>query len=46
MRERVAAALLDIGAVALNLAEPYTYTSGLRSPIYTDNRLLMSHPAA
>ncbi|MBM4419708.1 MAG: hypothetical protein FJ033_15580, partial [Chloroflexi bacterium] len=42
----VAAALLDIGAVALNLAEPYTYTSGLRSPIYTDNRLLMSHPAA
>ncbi len=42
----VAAALLDIGAVALNLVEPYTYTSGLRSPIYTDNRLLMSHPAA
>jgi orotate phosphoribosyltransferase len=44
--ERVAETLLDIGAVSINHEQPYTYVSGLRSPIYTDNRLLISHPAA
>src|SRR5205823_2339212 len=42
---RVAEALLAIGAVSINRAQPFRYTSGLLSPIYTDNRLLISHPA-
>ncbi|PIN87055.1 orotate phosphoribosyltransferase [Candidatus Woesearchaeota archaeon CG10_big_fil_rev_8_21_14_0_10_44_13] len=36
--------LLDIKAVTLNLEKPYRYTSGILSPIYCDNRLLMSYP--
>ncbi len=46
LKVRVARALLDIGAVTVNAAQPYRYTSGILSPIYTDNRLLISHPAA
>ena len=44
LRDRLAAALLDIGAVTLRPDEPYTWTSGIRAPIYTDNRLTLSHP--
>ncbi|QJC52466.1 orotate phosphoribosyltransferase [Paenibacillus albicereus] len=40
----IAAKLLDIGAVALRPEEPFTWTSGLKSPIYCDNRLTMSYP--
>lgn len=36
--------LLEIGAVELNPENPFTWASGLRSPIYTDNRLIISHP--
>ena len=36
--------LLDINAVSLSVAEPYRYASGILSPIYCDNRLLISHP--
>ncbi len=42
--EEIAQILLDIGAVAISVAEPFTYASGIKSPIYCDNRLLMSHP--
>jgi orotate phosphoribosyltransferase len=42
---RIAAALLDIGAVSLRPHEPFTWTSGIKSPIYCDNRLTMSFPA-
>jgi orotate phosphoribosyltransferase len=45
-RPLVARALLDIGAVHFNVAQPFRYASGLLSPIYSDCRLLMSHPAA
>ena len=44
--QRIAEFLLDIGAVKLNVAEPFTWTSGIRSPMYCDNRMLYSHPAA
>ena len=40
----VASTLMEIGAVALRLDPPFTWASGRLSPIYCDNRLLMSHP--
>lgn len=40
----VATILLKIRAVTLSPREPYTFTSGIKSPIYCDNRLLISYP--
>ncbi|MFH5182859.1 orotate phosphoribosyltransferase [Paenibacillus sp. TAB 01] len=44
LAEQVAAALLNIQAVALRPNEPFTWTSGLKSPIYCDNRITISYP--
>lgn len=44
--ERVAEFLLSIGAVKLRPSEPFTWTSGIKSPIYCDNRMIYSHPEA
>jgi len=41
----IAKSLLEIEAVALRPNEPFTWTSGLKSPIYCDNRLTMGYPA-
>lgn len=41
--KRVAEILLDIGAVFLRPEEPFTWASGIKSPIYCDNRLLLSY---
>ena len=41
---KVAAALLDIEAIKLNLSSPFTWASGWNSPIYCDNRLSLSFP--
>ena len=41
---QIAASLLDIGAVSLRPQDPFTWTSGIKSPIYCDNRLTMSYP--
>jgi orotate phosphoribosyltransferase len=43
--QQIAAHLLQIGAVHLRPQEPFTWTSGIKSPIYCDNRITMSHPA-
>lgn len=43
-RHGIAHALLQIGAVTLRPNDPFTWTSGIRSPIYCDNRLTLSHP--
>ncbi|WP_337873686.1 orotate phosphoribosyltransferase [Exiguobacterium sp.] len=42
--KQIAEALLRIKAVTLSPTEPYTWSSGLRSPIYCDNRLTLSYP--
>ena len=43
--KEVAQSLLDIKAVSLSPQDPFTWASGLRSPIYCDNRVTMSFPA-
>ncbi|HRM38354.1 MAG TPA: orotate phosphoribosyltransferase [Trichococcus flocculiformis] len=43
--KEVAKSLLDIKAVSLSPQNPYTWASGIRSPIYCDNRVTMSYPA-
>lgn len=40
----VAEKLLQINAVKLNIQNPYTWASGWKSPIYCDNRKLLSYP--
>lgn len=43
MRE-IAKILLKLKAVTLSPEEPYTWASGIKSPIYCDNRLTLSYP--
>ncbi|HJW43444.1 MAG TPA: orotate phosphoribosyltransferase [Geothrix sp.] len=40
----LAACLLEAGAVRLQPADPFTWASGLKSPIYCDNRRLLGVP--
>lgn len=42
--ERIADILLSIDAVTFSPKKPYRYTSGILSPVYSDMRLLISHP--
>lgn len=44
MKKEIASHLLDIGAVFLQPNEPFTWSSGMKSPIYCDNRLTLSYP--
>lgn len=44
--ERVADYLLSIDAVRLSVNPPFTWTTGIKSPIYCDNRMIYSHPEA
>ena len=36
--------LTQINAIKLNTKNPFTWTSGIKSPIYCDNRLILSYP--
>jgi orotate phosphoribosyltransferase len=36
--------LIQINAIKLNTKKPFTWTSGIKSPIYCDNRLILSFP--
>lgn len=44
LSKQIASELLEIGAVTLRPKDPFTWTSGMKSPIYCDNRLTMSYP--
>ncbi|MFA1818633.1 orotate phosphoribosyltransferase [Virgibacillus oceani] len=44
LQYEVARDLLNIKAVQINPDHYFTWTSGIKSPIYCDNRLTMSHP--
>lgn len=44
MNKEIAGHLLEIGAVFLQPNEPFTWSSGLKSPIYCDNRMTLSFP--
>ncbi len=45
MEELIAKDLLSIGAVFLRPQEPFTWASGIKSPVYCDNRLTLTAPA-
>jgi len=46
MKKIIAKHLLDKQAVKINVKNPYTWTSWIKSPIYCDNRLLISYSDA
>lgn len=45
IKQTIAQDLLSIGAVFLRPNQPFTWASGIQSPIYCDNRLTLSFPA-
>lgn len=46
LAKKIAANLLDKGAVRVSIDPPFTWASGIKSPIYCDNRLMIAFPEA
>ena len=46
MNQKIAEILLEIRAVFFRPEEPFTWASGIKSPVYCDNRLILTAPAA
>src|SRR3954454_25202850 len=44
LKKEIAESLLEIKAVTLSPNEPFTWASGIQSPIYSVNRLTLSYP--
>lgn len=44
LKKEIAKGLLDIEAVFLRPEDPFTWASGIKSPIYCDNRLILTAP--
>lgn len=44
LSKNIAADLLKIKAVSLSPSDPFTWASGIKSPIYTDNRVTLAYP--
>lgn len=44
LEKEIAKGLLSIGAIFLRPEEPFTWASGIKSPIYCDNRLTLTAP--
>lgn len=44
IEQTIAKDLLEIEAVFLSPNQPFTWASGIKSPIYCDNRITMSYP--
>ena len=44
LEKQIAKDLLEIKAVFLSPEDPFTWASGIKSPIYCDNRMTMSYP--
>lgn len=43
-KEKLAEYLLQIKAIQINVQNPFTWTSGWKSPVYCDNRKILSYP--
>lgn len=43
-QELTAKILFDLKAVKINVKEPFTFSSGIKSPIYCDNRVILGYP--
>lgn len=46
IKKEIAGILLEVGAIFLRPDNPFTWASGIKSPIYCDNRLTLSAPKA
>ena len=44
LKEKIAKALFDVKAVKINVNEPFIFASGIKSPIYCDNRYVLGFP--
>ena len=45
LARKIAKELLEIGAIAISLDEPFLWASGVMSPFYCDNRITLSYPS-